>query len=112
MTTGVNAICTTCNSSIQLSQEDLEQLGKSDPVPCSECRTMVKIKPDPGSERKSKLSVLTLSIGAAIVAIVALINIFGDAGIPTYFVAIPFILVSTLVVSSLNKSALNLESVE
>lgn len=112
MTSSVNATCTACNGAIQLSQEDLEQLGRSEPVPCSQCQTRVKIKPDPNSERKTKLSVLTLTIGAAIVAIVGLINVFGDAGFPTYFVAIPFILVSTLVVSSLNKSALNLESVE
>lgn len=112
MTNSVNATCTACNGAIQLSQAELEQLGRSEPVPCSQCQTMVKIMTAPGSERRTKLSVLTLTIGAAIVAVVALINLFGDAGFPTYFVAIPFILISALVVSILNKSTLNLESAE
>lgn len=112
MTNSVNATCTACNGDVQLAQAELEQLGRSEPIPCSQCRTMVKIKTDPGSERRTKLSVLTLTIGAAIVAIVALINLFGDAGFPTYFVAIPFILISTFVVSVMNKSTLNLESAE
>jgi len=112
MANSVNATCTACNGAIQLSQAELDQLGRSEPVACSQCQAMVKIKTDPGSERRTKLSVLTLTTGAAIVAIVALINLFGDAGFPTYFVAIPFILISTLVVSVLNKNTLNLESAE
>lgn len=113
MTNGVNATCTACSGFIQLSQADLELLGKSEPVPCSECGKKVKIKVDPGSERSTKLSLLTLTIGAAIVAIVGLINIFGNAGFPTYYVAIPYILVSTILISSLNSSSsLKLESVE
>src|SRR5690554_67725 len=92
MTTVINAICNACNNIIELSQEDLEQLGRSEPLPCNECDAMLKITPEANSERNAKLSVFTLTIGAAIVAIVALINIFGDAGFPTYFVAIPFIL--------------------
>ena len=112
MTNVVGATCTACDGSIELSQADLEQLGKSEPVACSQCGTMVKIQVDSGSESNTKLSVLTLAIGAAIIAIVGLINIFGDAGFPTYFVAIPFILISTFVVSSLNNSSLKLESVE
>lgn len=113
MTNSVNATCTACNGAIQLSQTDLEQLGKSEPVSCSGCGKNVKIQVDPSSERSAKLSVFTLTIGAAIVAIVGLINIFGDAGFPTYYVAIPFILVSMILVSILsNISPLKLESVD
>lgn len=112
MTTVINAICNACNNTIELSQTDLEQLGRSEPLPCSECDAMLKITADANSERNAKLSVVALTIGAAIVAIVALINIFGDAGFPTYFVAIPVILVSTVLVSSLSNSKLNLERVE
>ena len=112
MTAVINAICNACKNTIELSQKDLEQLGRSESVPCSECDAMLKITPDANSERNAKLSVFTLTIGAAIVAIVALINIFGDAGFPTYFVAIPFILISTLLVSSLSNSKLNLERVD
>ncbi len=112
MTTVINAICNACNNTIELSQEDLEQLGRSEPLPCSECDAMLKITPEANSERNAKLSVFTLTIGAAIVAIVALINIFGDAGFPTYFVAIPVILASTVLVSSLSNSKLNLDRAE
>lgn len=58
MANSVNATCTACNGAIRLSQEELEQLGRSEPVPCSQCQTMVKIKTDPGSERRTKLSLL------------------------------------------------------
>lgn len=112
MTNSVNATCTACNSDIQLAQSELEQLEKSEPVPCSQCQTMVRIKTAPDSERKAMISVFTLTIGAAVVAIVGLMNLFGDAGFPTYYVAVPFILISTCVVSGMNESALDLESAE
>ena len=112
MTTVINAICNACKNTIHLAQEDLEQLGRSEPILCSQCNAMLKITPDANSERKTKLSVFALTIGAATVAIVALINIFGDAGFPTYFVAIPVILVSTVLVSSLSNSKLHLDQVE
>jgi len=108
----LEAICATCNGKNQLSKEQLEKLEKSEPVECTECGSMVKIKTDPESERKAKLSVLTLTIGAATVGVVALINIFGNAGFPTYYVAIPFILISALVASGQSGSVLELQSVD
>lgn len=110
MSNTVEAICISCNGSNQLSEKALEKLGRSEPIPCVECGTMVKIRTDPASERQAKVSVLMLTIGAAIVAIVALINVFGDAGFPTYYVAIPFILISSVFVSGQNSKVLELEN--
>ena len=108
----LEAICATCNGKNQLSKEQLEKLEKNEPVECTECGSMVKIKTDPESERKAKLSLLTLTIGAATVGAVALINIFGNAGFPTYYVAIPFILISALAASGQSGSVLELQSVD
>ncbi|WP_203142227.1 hypothetical protein [Marinobacter mangrovi] len=112
MSDETKAMCMSCQGPNQLSQEDLAQLGKSEPIACGECGAMVKIKPDPDGERKAMLSVLTLTAGALIVCVVALINLFGDAGFPTYFVAIPFILISTLLVSIQSANVIKLQPVD
>jgi|SRR5690554_475806 len=108
----VEATCTACDGRNQLTAGQMEVLGKSEPVECSQCGVLVKIKADAESELKAKVSVLILTIGAATVGVVALINIFGDAGFPTYFVAIPFILISAIMSSALSGSAIQLQSVD
>lgn len=61
MTMVINAICNACKNTIQLVQEDLEQLGRSEPILYSQCKAMLKIAPDANSERKTKLSLVVVA---------------------------------------------------
>ncbi len=51
----VEATCTACNGRNQLTADQMEMLGKSEPVECSQCRVLVKIKADAESELKAKV---------------------------------------------------------
>lgn len=76
----VEATCTACDGRNQLAADQMEMLGKSESVECSQCGVLVKIKV--------------------------------DAEFPTYFVAIPFILISAIMSSALSGGAVQLQSVD
>lgn len=111
MTKAADAICLSCNTTISLSEEVLDTLSKSGSAHCSECGGEVTLRVDPNAERDAKATVITLTLGSAVVGVVALINVIGNAGFPTYYVAIPFLLISALIVSSQSGKALELEAV-
>src|SRR5680860_759597 len=76
---------------------------------CSVCEETVRLRLDPENESEAKSVVVTLSLGAAIVAVVAFINLIGDAGFPAYYVAILFLLISTMILSNQSSKTLELE---
>ena len=99
MTGTTHAICVSCKGTNALSQEQIEQLERSQALNCAECGLAVELKPDPAAERSAMFSVLTLTVGAFIVGGTALVNILGDAGFPTYYAAIPYLLISIMLTS-------------
>jgi len=111
MTEAMDAICLSCNATNSLSEEVLDTLSKSATTHCTECGEEVMLRVDPNAERDGKVTVITLTLGSAIVGVVAFINMIGSAGFPTYYVAVPFLLISALIVSSQSGKALELEAV-
>ncbi len=109
MTHHTQAVCVACNGTYPLSQEQLGQLEKAEPISCTGCGLAVNLKPDPAAERSAMFSVLTLTIGAIIVGGTALINIFGSAGFPTYYVAIPYLLISLMLTAGQKSRVLELQ---
>lgn len=111
MTEAMDAICLSCNATNSLSEEVLDTLSKSATTHCTECGEEVTLRVDPNAERDGKVMVITLTLGSAIVGVVAFINMIGNAGFPTYYVAVPFLLISALIVSNQSGKALELEAV-
>jgi len=110
MTDATEAICLSCNAPNQLSQDVLDSLSKAGTILCSVCEETVRLRLDPENESEAKSVVVTLSLGAAIVAVVAFINLIGDAGFPAYYVAILFLLISTMILSNQGSKTLELEN--